>query len=88
MQNVILRSELVIVGYPKSPVLEHVLTLNIAQREVVERMKRSGKTFTGNLAFFNSWELFWSSGRIFAVLVSAIVLTKMWLTNARQIIRI
>ncbi|CAO2650994.1 Nn.00g092910.m01.CDS01 [Neocucurbitaria sp. VM-36] len=32
-----------------------------SQREVVERMKRSGKTFTGNLAFFNDWELFWSA---------------------------
>lgn len=34
-----------------------------AQKAVVSRMKRSGKVFTGNLAFFNNWELFWSSGR-------------------------
>jgi hypothetical protein len=26
-------------------------------------MKQSGKTFEGNLAFFNNWELFWSSGK-------------------------
>lgn len=31
-----------------------------SQRAVVERMKQSGKIFTGNLAFFNDWELFWS----------------------------
>ncbi|KAF1834517.1 3-phytase B precursor [Decorospora gaudefroyi] len=31
------------------------------QREVVKRMKQSGKTFTGSLTFFNDWELFWSS---------------------------
>ncbi|KAF1944215.1 phosphoglycerate mutase-like protein [Clathrospora elynae] len=31
-----------------------------SQRAVVERMKQSGNTFTGNLAFFNHWELFWS----------------------------
>ncbi|KAG9185176.1 acid phosphatase [Alternaria panax] len=31
------------------------------QKAVVHRMKESGKTFTGNLAFFNNWELFWSS---------------------------
>ncbi|KAF2036313.1 phosphoglycerate mutase-like protein [Setomelanomma holmii] len=31
------------------------------QRAVVERMKQSGKTFNGTMAFFNDWELFWSS---------------------------
>lgn len=40
-----------------------MLTMIIDQRAVVERLKRSGKTFTGSLAFFNDWELFWSSGR-------------------------
>ncbi|KAF1851927.1 phosphoglycerate mutase-like protein [Cucurbitaria berberidis CBS 394.84] len=33
---------------------------DIGQRAVVERMKQSGKTFTGNLAFFNRWQLFWT----------------------------
>ena len=32
-----------------------------AQKAVVERMKESGKNFTGNLAFFNDWQIFWSS---------------------------
>ncbi|KAF5846803.1 hypothetical protein GGP41_004908 [Bipolaris sorokiniana] len=32
-----------------------------AQKAVVKRMKESGKVFTGNLSFFNEWELFWSS---------------------------
>jgi hypothetical protein len=36
----------------------------IIQKAVVNRMKQSGKTFTGNLAFFNNWELFWSSGEL------------------------
>ena len=31
------------------------------QKAVVQRMKDSNKTFEGNLAFFNDWELFWSS---------------------------
>ncbi|OAG25305.1 phosphoglycerate mutase-like protein [Alternaria alternata] len=31
------------------------------QKAVVHRMKESGRVFTGNLAFFNDWELFWSS---------------------------
>lgn len=31
------------------------------QRAVVQRMKNSSQKFTGNLAFFNEWELFWSS---------------------------
>ena len=30
------------------------------QRAVVEKMKRSGIHFTGNLSFFNTWELFWT----------------------------
>ena len=29
------------------------------QRAVVEKMKNSGVHFTGDLAFFNSWDLFW-----------------------------
>jgi len=31
-----------------------------AQKSVVNRMKQSGKTFTGNLSFFNDWNLFWT----------------------------
>jgi acid phosphatase len=30
------------------------------QRAVVEKMKKSGIRFTGSLAFFNEWELFWA----------------------------
>lgn len=30
------------------------------QKAVVDRMKRSGKTFQGSLAFFNDWTLFWT----------------------------
>ncbi|KAH9864973.1 hypothetical protein IAQ61_008919 [Plenodomus lingam] len=30
------------------------------QKSVVDRMKRSGKTFEGSLAFFNDWKLFWT----------------------------
>ncbi|KAF9698195.1 hypothetical protein EKO04_003905 [Ascochyta lentis] len=30
------------------------------QRAVVEKMKKSGIQFTGSLAFFNNWELFWT----------------------------
>ncbi|KAJ4313460.1 hypothetical protein N0V94_006947 [Neodidymelliopsis sp. IMI 364377] len=30
------------------------------QRAVFEKMKQSGMKFTGSLAFFNDWELFWS----------------------------
>lgn len=30
------------------------------QRAVVENMKKSGIHFTGNLSFFNTWELFWA----------------------------
>jgi hypothetical protein len=33
-------------------------------------MKQSGKTFDGNLAFFNGWELFWSSGKQDALVCS------------------
>ncbi|KAI8934703.1 hypothetical protein NX059_008392 [Plenodomus lindquistii] len=29
-------------------------------KAVVERMKSSGKVFEGNLAFFNTWKLFWN----------------------------
>ncbi|USP81115.1 hypothetical protein yc1106_08389 [Curvularia clavata] len=38
-----------------------VATPGGSQRAVVKRMKESGKVFTGNLSFFNDWELFWSS---------------------------
>ncbi|KAF2830200.1 phosphoglycerate mutase-like protein [Ophiobolus disseminans] len=31
------------------------------QKAVVERMRQSPKTFDSNLAFFNNWELFWST---------------------------
>jgi acid phosphatase len=31
------------------------------QKAVVQRMKDSGIAFTGNLAFFNDWDLFWTS---------------------------
>ncbi|KZM18908.1 acid phosphatase [Ascochyta rabiei] len=30
------------------------------QKAVVEKMKKSGIRFTGSLAFFNDWEIFWS----------------------------
>ncbi|KAJ4333403.1 hypothetical protein N0V95_009429 [Ascochyta clinopodiicola] len=30
------------------------------QRAVFEKMKKSGVRFTGSLAFFNNWEMFWS----------------------------
>jgi hypothetical protein len=58
--------------------------MNVGQRAVVERMKRSNQTFTGNLAFFNNWELFWSSGRTVAALVAVIVPTKTWLINLNR----
>ncbi|KAF2629511.1 phosphoglycerate mutase-like protein [Macroventuria anomochaeta] len=40
------------------------------QRAVVEKMKRSGIRFTGNLAFFNNWELFWTDDAILEQLTS------------------
>ncbi|KAA8618384.1 Histidine phosphatase superfamily branch 2 [Pyrenophora tritici-repentis] len=34
-----------------------------AQKAVYQRMKASNKTFTGNLAFFNNWTLYWTSDK-------------------------
>jgi len=38
--------------------------VGVGQRAVVERMKQSGKMFDGNLAFFNNWTLFWTTGKL------------------------
>lgn len=53
-----------------------MLTIFTAQKAVVKRMKESGKVFTGNLSFFNEWELFWSSGMSWFHLESDFALTK------------
>ena len=40
------------------------------QKATVEKMKRSGINFTGSLAFFNNWELFWSDDAVLEQLTS------------------
>lgn len=36
------------------------VTAGLNQKKVVDRMRKSGIQFTGSLAFFNNWPLFWS----------------------------
>lgn len=40
------------------------------QRAVVEKMKNSNITFTGSLAFFNTWQLFWDDDAVLEQLTS------------------